>query len=130
MNRTSLRARAVSAVLAVSLVLGLHAFGWLPVQAATAEPVGLEIRNRTGQLWRGVFVTPSSIDHWGRDLARSTVKTGESLLVPIEGDSCRYDIRVMLSYPGEEQLLMDVDACASLRVTVGPKTGRRITRVD
>ena len=67
------------------------------------------IQNRAADVIRGVHVTPVEQDNWGPDLLRQNIAIKQSLAIALEGDGCRYDIRIILGDRPREQLLMDLD---------------------
>lgn len=92
-------------------------------------PETIELRNRTGLMARGAFVTSASTDHWG-DAMSDPFASGRSMTLPVRDPHCLQDIRVRLDHPGDELLLMGVDICATATITLTTTTGQRIERVE
>lgn len=90
-------------------------------------PREIEIVNGTGEPWRAVHMTASTVRQWGEDAADGTVETGESLSLPFAGRDCLYDIRLDSGQAGQKQFLMGLDVCATPKIVVTADMGQRVT---
>lgn len=91
-----------------------------PMTAAEARNV--TIHNRTGDVLRGIYLSPPGDDHWGPDRVRENVRIRGKLAVPLPGPGCRWDVRVLLGGRPAEQIYRNRDLCAQPVLAVDGKT--------
>lgn len=96
----------------------------LAALAAASPPHGVTIENRSGNVLRGVHLSPSDADHWGPDRTRENIRIGGSLTIPLPAAACRWDVRVILGDRPAEQLFRDRDLCRLPRIVVDGRAGR------
>lgn len=94
------------------------------LSGAAAPPRSMTIHNRTQNVLRGVFLSPTTDDHWGPDQVRENVRINARLSVPLPGPGCRWDVRVLLGDRPAEQIFRNRDLCKNPTVIVDGRTGR------
>ena len=91
---------------------------------AAAPPKSVTIHNRTADVLRGVYLSPTSDHSWGPDRASENVRIKGRLTIALPGPGCRWDVRVLLGSRPGEQLFRNRDLCRNSLVTVDGRTGR------
>lgn len=75
-------------------------------------PATLVVVNKTRDVVRGIYVSPASADHWGKDVLRSNLAIRQRVSIDLPTDDCLYDVRILLGVrPAEE--IRRIDVCRS-----------------
>ncbi len=88
--------------------------------SAFAGQQDFELKNRTGDTIKRVFVSPSKSSHWGGDvLGRDTLGNGEKVLIhfPHDAQHCHYDLRVTWVGGGSAEWT-DFNLCKVSKITL------------
>ncbi len=106
------------------------ALGLLLAMACGAAPASAQNRfslvNNTGQIIERIYVSPSRVNNWGRDvLGDAVLYPGQSFWVVPRLSDCVLDIRVVFQ-GGAEETRWQVNACSLSRIVWGGAPARAV----
>ncbi|MGY4399053.1 hypothetical protein ACVWZA_004266 [Sphingomonas sp. UYAg733] len=103
-------------------ILRIAAMAGLMLCAAMVPPLKVTIQNRSGDVLRGVNLSPASSDHWGPERASDNIQDKSELAIVLPAPGCRWDVRVVLGDRPAEQLFRDRDLCKKPVLVVDGKS--------